>query len=69
MNLAREEPVKLFDEYGFEYKLDSPTPGIHFSDGSFKRFDELPLPSEYLGDLEWMAEYERQLLASLEEEA
>lgn len=69
MRLTLEDLTKLMDEHGIKYTLNSPTPGVRFGDGPVIPYDELPLPSEYLGDLEWMAEYERQLLASLDEES
>lgn len=69
MEFTLEDVTKVMDELGITYVLNSPTPGVCFKDGTIHSFDEMLLPSQYFADLDLMAEYERQLLASLEEEA
>lgn len=44
---TKEELMKLLNQIGVEYDMDSSTPGIQYEDGSFETYAEVQLPSEY----------------------
>lgn len=44
---TKEELMKLLNQSGVEYEMDSSTPGIQYEDGSFETYTEVQLPSEY----------------------
>lgn len=47
---TKEELIKMLNQLGVEYDMDSLTPGIQYEDGSFETYAEIQLPSEYWGD-------------------
>lgn len=44
---TRQELIKMLDDWGIEYEIDSPTPGIGLPDGTIIPWDEVMLPSDY----------------------
>lgn len=54
---TKEELMKLLNQIGVEYDMDSSTPGIQYEDGSFETYAEVQLPSEYFEKYEQNVAY------------
>ncbi|MBF8970990.1 MULTISPECIES: hypothetical protein [unclassified Streptococcus] len=68
MEITREDIRRVFGRYGMECRFDSPHPGVHYKDGCFLTFDQLPLPSEMFSDPALIEEHERRTRLALEME-
>lgn len=49
---TRDELIKMLENSGVEYTMDSDTPGIQYSDGRFETYAEVQTPREYFEELE-----------------